>query len=134
MVVGITGSRNGINEYQKNVFEYLIDKYEISSLHHGMCVGADSVISNIAYDKGIYIIGHPPSNDKMVCNECKVHITLDPKDYLKRNKNIVDKSNVLIAFPSTDKEVLRSGTWATIRYSYKKTIIIYPTRIETITY
>ena len=37
---------------------------------------------------------------------------------LNRNKNIVDASNLIFAFPF-DKEIIRSGTWSTIRYAKK---------------
>lgn len=39
--------------------------------------------------------------------------------YMKRNDAIVEHSDVLVAFPKTDEEELRSGTWATIRRARK---------------
>ncbi len=45
---------------------------------------------------------------------------LESKPYLERNRDIVDASEVLIACPSTREEVMRSGTWATVRYARKK--------------
>lgn len=38
-------------------------------------------------------------------------------DPLARNRRIVAAVDVLIAAPETDREELRSGTWATIRYA-----------------
>jgi hypothetical protein len=35
--------------------------------------------------------------------------------YLARNDRLLDHADVLLAFPATDREELRSGTWATIR-------------------
>ena len=35
---------------------------------------------------------------------------------LVRNRNIVRAVDIMIAAPATDKEELRSGTWATVRY------------------
>jgi predicted Rossmann fold nucleotide-binding protein DprA/Smf involved in DNA uptake len=52
-----------------------------------------------------------------------------PLDPLVRNKVIVNISDVILATPFEDKEVMRSGTWSTIRYARKvgKTpIIILP--------
>ena len=52
-----------------------------------------------------------------------------PKDYLERNHDIVDETDMLIATPGEEQEVQRSGTWATIRYArkQKRTILtIYP--------
>jgi len=50
-------------------------------------------------------------------------------DYLARNHFIVAYSEELVAAPKSNKEELRSGTWATIRYARKRkrmVTIIYP--------
>jgi hypothetical protein len=44
---------------------------------------------------------------------------MDPKPYLVRNHDMVDQSEFLIGTPGEEQEVLRSGTWATIRYARK---------------
>jgi predicted Rossmann fold nucleotide-binding protein DprA/Smf involved in DNA uptake len=52
-----------------------------------------------------------------------------PRSFLERNHDIVDASEVLVAIPKETEEVLRSGTWATIRYAHKlrrRVMIIYP--------
>jgi len=52
-----------------------------------------------------------------------------PKEPLARNRDIVNMSDILIAAPGEKAEVLRSGTWATIRYARKmsrKLLVIYP--------
>jgi hypothetical protein len=49
--------------------------------------------------------------------------------FLKRNKNIVDYTDLLVACPNGFEEVIRSGTWATWRYAVKQEklwIIIWP--------
>lgn len=78
--------------------------------------------------KGAYIIGHPPTDTKLlshvICNE-----TRPAFPYLDRDKHIVAESTVMIATPGTQKEVVRSGTWATIRYTRaakKPLYIIFP--------
>jgi hypothetical protein len=42
--------------------------------------------------------------------------------YLERNKRIVDNVTLLIATPKEFHHTLRSGTWSTIRYAWKKKI------------
>ena len=44
-----------------------------------------------------------------------------------RNKDIVNSCDILIACPENDKEVIRSGTWSTIRYAKKinKTVLLF---------
>lgn len=78
----------------------------------------------------ISIIIHPPINSSK--RAWKNGILKKEKEYLDRNHDIVDCSDILITCPKEDVEQLRSGTWATIRYakkSNKKTIIIYPSGI-----
>jgi len=58
----------------------------------------------------------------------QVHVH-PPRGYLDRNTDIVKHSHILIGCPSTLNEVLRSGTWATIRRARRiKTpcILIFP--------
>jgi hypothetical protein len=42
-----------------------------------------------------------------------------PGGYMKRNDVLVAHADVLLAFPKTPQEELRSGTWATIRRARK---------------
>ena len=42
---------------------------------------------------------------------------MTPRDYLDRNKDIVNNCDLLIAAPKENTEVLRSGTWSTVRYA-----------------
>ena len=51
---------------------------------------------------------------------CKGDETRKQKDYLDRNHDIVDETELLIACPKEPEEITRSGTWATIRYARKK--------------
>lgn len=56
-------------------------------------------------------------------------VRYEPKEYIKRDKDIVDTSDILIATPRFMYEELRSGTWATVRYAEKKNkpiVIIWP--------
>lgn len=48
------------------------------------------------------------------------HDYLFPEEaFLKRDHRIVDVTDKLIAAPGQAAEVLRSGTWATVRYAVK---------------
>lgn len=40
--------------------------------------------------------------------------------YMERNDALVEHADLLIAFPRTEHEVLRSGTWATVRRARKR--------------
>jgi hypothetical protein len=47
------------------------------------------------------------------------NVTLLPeREYLQRNRDIVDATDVLLAAPDGPERV-RSGTWSTVRYAYR---------------
>lgn len=128
MKVGFTGTRKGMSQYQKHrVYTYL-ERLGASEAHHGDCVGADSDFHDICLDLGIDIYIHPGRPNHRAWKG-GAYCYYDAKDYFERNKDIVDTTDTLLATPDSDKERVRSGTWATIRYAKKcdKTVLeIYP--------
>lgn len=129
MIIGFTGTRNGMSEKQKILFGNLIECLRIHIFHHGDCMGSDSDAHDIVaeYDDSIPIFIHPPSDDKL--RAFKNGIQLREKSYLERNKDIVDVANVMLATPKDCVNIVRSGTWFTIRYAWRKNnplIIILP--------
>ncbi len=118
MIVGFTGTRRGMSVTQLVQFERLLHELGASEFHHGGCIGADTEASKIAHRLLIIVVCHPPSNKKAIGNYY-ADVILHPKAYLIRNHDIVDIADVLIATPKENYNVLRSGTWATIRYAEK---------------
>lgn len=143
MLVGFTGTQDGMTQIQKEelkkALKQILDSTGIEQFHHGCCEGADEEAHEIVMEldkenalfanNPINIYGHPSilrKKDKPFIGYAKVYL---PKDPLKRNKDIVNEIEMLIATPKEDHEVLRSGTWSTIRCARKgkKPItIIYP--------
>jgi predicted Rossmann fold nucleotide-binding protein DprA/Smf involved in DNA uptake len=123
--IGFTGTRQGMTRKQADECKELLLKIRRESdnygtfFHHGDCTGADAEAHYIALELDYSIIIHPPTNQKMVAN-CKGNKRMEPKPYLERNHDIVDASTILIATPETEEEVLRSGTWATVRYARRQ--------------
>ena len=119
--IGFTGTRKGFSNEQTCSFKILINKYLFQEFHHGDCVGADKQAHDIIKDlyPNVKIICHPPIDERLrafcICDEYKV-----PKAHLKRNRAIVNHTDLLIAISDTVKEQLRSGTWATIRFAREK--------------
>lgn len=116
-MLGFTGTRQGMTEFQKRWFKDYLDSHHTLAFHHGDCVGADADAHKIAYVKWIDIVIHPCtlSDQRAFCEGARlVHPPLPP---LRRNQNIVNSSTRMIAMPSSNHEELRSGTWATIRYA-----------------
>ena len=126
--IGVTGSRdfsnkeivkNAIGKIKSEFVDYLFE------LHHGDCLGADELCHEVSIEEGFKVVIHPP-NKKSCRAFCEGGEVLKEKSFLARNKDIVDSCDILLAFPKTNKEVLRSGTWATIRHGRKtnKEVII----------
>lgn len=126
MKLGMTGSRNGMSDSAREMLIKFIDENNIIEAHHGDCVGADKEFHEICSSRQIKVIVHPPDDDKLRAF-CEGDVILPKKAYIKRNHDIVDSCDILVAFPATKVEVMRSGTWATIRYAKKnsKKVIIY---------
>lgn len=127
--VGFTGTRD--QHYITNdrfnklveIFNKIDQKYGPIIFHHGTCHGAD-LTAAIAFRKlfPIYkIVEHPPIIKKYSTSLKDRHTDVCvAKDYLTRNKDIVNQSQLLIAWPKDkDQEELRSGTWSTVRYARK---------------
>ena len=128
MIIGMTGNRDGIFEQARETLIHILDNLEAHEAHHGDCVGADAEFHELAV-KRMPIIIHPPTNktNRSFCEGAKE--VLKPREYLERNKDIVDSSELLIAIPSTLTEYERSGTWSTVRYARtlgRPIIIIQP--------
>lgn len=142
MNIGFTGNRKGMSENQFDAFVNVIHTLMRTSdtpneFHHGDCEGSDSNAHEIIealrteYDYDIKIVVHPPWDEKARAF-CKIKETDElrhPGPYLMRNHDIVDDCDIMIACPSSVKEVLRSGTWATVRYtreSSKSLMLLFP--------
>lgn len=98
--------------------------------HHGDCVGADAEAHDFVRELApkCTIVGHPPNIDRYrAFKQCDVLWPCKP--YLVRDRDIVVCADRLIATPKGSHEILRSGTWTTIRYARKakkEPIVIKP--------
>lgn len=126
MRVGFTGTQRGMSGHQLGDLRRILRCFHGpvltrkslgGILHHGDCIGADEQANDIAREFSYGVEIHPPSDAKKRawCTSIMVHA---PKPYLERNHDIVDACDLLIACPA-GPEVMRSGTWATIRYARK---------------
>jgi hypothetical protein len=127
MIVGFTGTRKGMNERQLNQLALMLICLHTgrpgarNEFHFGGARGADLEARAAAVEHAFEIVWHPCPGvvaDEQTAGEHWRKV-LPP---LVRNQRIVDAVSVLLAAPHTDKEALRSGTWATIRYARAKGI------------
>lgn len=117
MRVGFTGTQKGMTDDQIVAFLYVVfDLKGIEEFHHGDCVGADEQAHHLirAARPKVKIVGHPPDDPDHQAF-CDVDLSRDPRAYLQRNSRIVTQTQVLIATPGQQQEIVRSGTWSTVR-------------------
>jgi len=120
--MGFSGTREGMTNGQSKKVADIIDWFRPQEFHHGDCIGADAEIHVIARKhEYIWMIGHPPTDDskRAFCEFDQIRL---PQEYKARDKRIVIESNILVATPKDPFEVLRSGTWTTIRYGLEANI------------
>jgi len=96
------------------LFNMLNETYDAVWLHHGDCEGADSQAHAEARRLGWNIHLHPPTDLKKR-SFCDYDEKSKPRKYLDRNSDIVKRSSLMVATPKEDHEIIRSGTWSTVR-------------------
>jgi len=120
--VGITGTRDGLSQRQRDGVEFLLSNlYIFGGLRHGDAIGVDCQVADIAASLGIWTVAHPPDIDKYRGFHQSTLI-MPEKPYRERDMDIVIGSDLLIACPKQSKEIVRSGTWATVRDARKKKV------------
>jgi len=141
--IGFTGTRTGMTPQQKHRFVELIDSrtrtYSLVYFVHGGAIGADEQADELMIDilhrtyTDLEITVFPASEARWrYWRGMKYgvrHNVMPPEDPLVRNRMIVDRVDQMYATPAEMSEIIRSGTWATIRYTRqadKPLTIIFP--------
>lgn len=126
--IGITGTRDGMNDVQFEQLKEFLDTDEQFEIHHGDCVGVDAEVAVYAKMLGHYVVCHPPIKKNLRAftdyDECR-----PAYDYLKRDRHIVDAVDLLIVIPLSAQRPKFSGTWYTHDYAVKtnvQLVILYP--------
>ncbi len=126
--VGFTGTQVGMSGDQAASVSTLLLTFksgERDEFHHGGCVGSDVQAAELARLHGYLTVRHPgnmPSKQDKRFVDDEVYMVLPN---MARNHMIVDQVEMMIAAPKQSNEVLRSGTWSTIRYSRRVSKRIY---------
>lgn len=134
LVVGVTGTRSGMNSTQFDEFLQFFKKLVADNdeviVCHGDCIGVDAEVAEIAKSFDCKIICFPPEK-----TDLRAWVTSDeyrePMSYFKRNRAIVDFCDILLVIPYQDSHQTHGGTWYTHDYAVKnkKPIqIFYPKR------
>lgn len=137
MKIGVTGTRNGMNKFQKEKVTEILKHYtitrEVHEFHHGDCVGVDTEAANIAYSLAYRIVCHPPVLTELRAFNKNYSEIRNEKTYFARNRDIVDSTALLIVVPKETRKQSSGGTWYTHGYAVKKgkrICIVYPDRVE----
>ena len=130
MNLGFTGSRHEPTKQQKDwLFQFISDNNP-EEFHHGCCAGSDSYAhwcARTCMEAGYglnQIVLHPPGKPgwemKYTAWEYANCLWFPKRDYLARNRDIVNNTDMLVALPNGPEKMRGSGTWYTIRYANKQ--------------
>lgn len=131
MRVGFTGTQLGTTPQQLSSLWIVLGQLKpVEEFHHGDCIGSDAEAHDLVrriFDDSVIVIHPPTIETKRAFKGADIY--RDPKDYMDRNQDIVNETDILIATPAEDEEKIRSGTWSTIRKARKRgmsVVLIYP--------
>lgn len=119
--VSFTGTRGGMADGQMAALDRVLSTFQPALFVHGDCLGADFnahrliLTINASADHQIAINTYPSNLEKTRAYTGEEYEVCEPLPPLERNPLIVDAGQLLIACPAGVSELIRSGTWATIR-------------------
>jgi hypothetical protein len=116
--LGFTGTETSMTQQQgSRVIAWVTSYSHYNDVvgHHGDCVGSDEAFHDLCIGMHIRVRIHPPLNPKKRAFCQGAELVYPAKPYLKRDEDIARTTRILLATPREMAEVLRSGTWATIR-------------------
>jgi len=123
-----TGTRKGMTQQQMREVLAIFKLSESRGpavrkiFHHGGAPGGDRQAHRISQAPTIKarVYVHPAKGaDPIDWYKLGAEHVYDPQPPLVRNPDIVEGGELLVATPFEMEEILRSGTWATIRYARK---------------
>lgn len=123
MVVGFTGTRSGMSEYQKKMVEKFLTENKVTTGVHGGCVGADIDFHDICMKMDIVVHVRPghsskdPENTKFRGDYTGAHKVYESDSHFARNRAIVNQCDYLLGTPYNDNQ--KGGTWYTINYAHE---------------
>lgn len=107
MIVGVTGKRD-FHDYQKLCAA--LDHHAPTGIISGGCAGADTMAKRYANEHGI------PFTEYLPRFKTDPRTPYHPRWYLKRNEDIVDNCEKLVAF----WDGMSKGTGYTVKYAQKQ--------------
>lgn len=117
--IGFTGTRHGMTPSQRSAVTAIVQEVARGAgfvAHHGDCVGADAEFHDLCRMEPLsVIVVHPGPLDDLPGQAGRIGDSRrEPLSHMRRNKNIVMVSTVMIAAPFEMTEQAHGGTWRTI--------------------
>ncbi|NIT77309.1 MAG: hypothetical protein GWN58_22920 [Anaerolineae bacterium] len=114
--LGFTGTRNGLSENQRAWLAMELQCNPPDKAAHGDCVGADADFHSLVrlYAPKCEIHIWPSLFEKLRAH-CHGDVMYEPGKAGERDKLIVKFATHFVGCPPTDFEVVRSGSWQTLR-------------------
>jgi hypothetical protein len=136
MTVGFTGTRNGMTPPQRETVGRLLQSLRPDKTRDGLGVGADAEFAALAASLSPrpFLVGHPGVSSRGGGNErrgddARHDIVLAEQTHFKRNRVIVDNSDVLVAAPPCQPLPESGGTAYTVGYARKVAkplVVVWP--------
>lgn len=131
MRLAFTGTQVGMTAKQLDAMWRIYLGLDPEDVGHGDCIGSDFQFHNKILEHrgiggvkpGIYIWPSNLESKRAYCDFANV--TYEPAPPLERNRTMVDWCLKLIACPKESKEVMRAGTWSTVRWARRQGKVIY---------
>jgi hypothetical protein len=118
-----------MTQAQKAAVREIVARSPFAKACHGDCVGADAEFDEIAREHGLarYIFPCDIESARAHCELRGANQLNEPAKPLLRNRWIVNATmgGIMIATPKEASEVLRSGTWATVRLARRQGVTLH---------
>lgn len=132
--IGFTGTRHGMTPSQRSAVMAIVEEVTRGAgfvAHHGDCVGADAEFHDLCrMNPHSVIVVHPGPLDDLPNQAGRVGDSRRENfSHMRRNKNIVMSSTVMIAAPFEAVEQTYGGTWKTVemtRKAKRPLVIVWP--------
>ncbi len=106
MLIAITGSREGLTDWQRAALTKALRRPTVTGIVHGDCVGADAEADAVAVSLGLPRFSFPSNLWKLRAHTHAERLA-EPAPPLERNVWIVEKGEALVALPRPSSR----GTW-----------------------
>jgi hypothetical protein len=129
VILGFTGSRHEPTGAQRVwLVDYILGNGKISEFHHGCCVGSDEFSHRAAKNSTdltvAEIVLHPPFDTTYEMEytdwDYANCVWYPRKEFLRRNRDIVNASDRMVALPNGPEKMNGSGTWYTVRFAVEQ--------------